>query len=168
MVNHEDREGVVLEKGDRVRVVKSSEWVYVEGKRQRLVGQYAYVTDTQSSQMTVELRLEEDPTVERKLTPDTVSLAPGMVEPEIEEPQRATSSHDVELIERYPRHGRAEYSVYRIGEDEGTATLLHNTMTWELTFAEVSMQEYDGGKADKYDDSPSGAWSVWNRMRAGF
>jgi hypothetical protein len=158
-----DRDDRPLEKGDRVRIVHSTEWRVVEGRRTRLHGQYAYVTEAR--QTSVSLRLEEDRAVTCTVPAHEVAIAAGMDQPELEDLRIAQSPADVELSERYPWRGRPQYSTWRIGEDEGTATLMYSSMTWELTFSERS-GEFDGGEATEYDDSATGAWNAWNRMHA--
>ncbi len=166
MALHTDRDLLALERGDRVRIVKSTSWHQIDGKRERLLGLYAYVTDTESSATTVSIRLEEHREITLRLQGHELALAGGMHQPEVEEAYSAQSASDVHLLERFPRSGPAQYSTYRIGEDEGTATLMHSTMRWELTFAHLGSAEYDGGGADIYDDRPSGAWDAWNRVRS--
>lgn len=160
-----DRDEQSLEKGDRVRIIRSSEWKELDGKRRRLAGLYGYVTDD-SSLTTISVRLEEHQGVVVRVQPHTVALAAFDTEPEVEQSHMAQSSADVQLLERVPYTGRTEYSVYEIGDGEGTATLMYHNMHWELRFVETGDAEYDGGEAGPYDDSPSGAWSAWNLVHA--
>lgn len=147
-----------------MRIIRSSEWRDLDDRRTRLLGLYGYVADT-SSVMTITVKLEEHPDQSIRLEPHAVALAAFDAEPEVEEPQVAQSSADVELVERIPYTGRPQYSTYRIGQNEGTATLIYHSMRWELTFADTGSNEYDGGEAGPYDDSPTGAWNAWNRAR---
>jgi hypothetical protein len=158
-----DRDEQPLEKGDRVRVVRHVGWRMLGNRRERLLGQYAYVADIGG--LSVTIRLEEHPEVRTQIQPHDIALAPGHVEPEIEQPQLAQSAADVRLTERFPSTGRAQYTTWTIGEDEGTATIMHESGHWELTFAEFP-GEYDGGEVGHHDDTATGAWNAWNRMHA--
>lgn len=161
-----DREEQPLERGDRVRIVRHIGWRdAASGKRVRLLGEYAYVSDA-SRAMTVGIKLEEYPEITSNVQGHEISLAPGLHEPEVEEPQVAQSSADVELVERVPAWGRPQYSVWRIGQDEGTATLLHTRGRWELDFLDLGITDVDGGEVGEYDDSAQGAWVAWNKMRS--
>jgi hypothetical protein len=163
MADARDRDDQPLEKGDRVRIVKHVGWRELAGRRRRLLGEYGYVKELGLTLASVQL--EEHPEIRTNLQPHQIALAPGTVEPEIEEPRAAQSSADVQLFERVPAYGKAQYTTWRIGEDEGTATILHESGRWELTFADFP-GERDGGEVGPYDDSALGAWNVWNRARS--
>lgn len=134
------------------------------GERVRMLGEYAYVTDATRA-MTVGIRSEEYPEIALNVQAHEIELAPGMTEPEVEEPHLAQSPADVELFERYPTHGRAQYTTWVIGAEEGRATLIHATGRWELDFLDIGIADVDGGEAGEYDDSAQGAWHAWNKMR---
>lgn len=160
-----DRDNQPLEKGDRVRIVQHVGWRDIEGRKTRLLGEYAYVRDA-DRETSVGIRLEEHAHIDLTVQSHQVALAPGMLQPEIEEPQLAQSSSDVRLIERYPSYGRPQYSTYAIGEGEGEATLMYARGCWELTYADLGVQDYEGDPAGADDDRPGGAWAAWTKARA--